>query len=185
MSIRILGGSLKGMSLKVGPASMMRPTSVMLRRKAFDSLQCLEGYDFWDLCAGSGSMGIEALSRGANKCYFFEKQPKNFGILKDNLRGCFERFPELEAKTSAFKRSFLGFEKLLEEEKRNIIFFDPPYADKSLYESFFEALPQLSVEQVWVEMEKSLFLEYQSKIEGFDHKIYHQSDKFICKLYLK
>ena len=118
MSIRILGGSLKGMSLKVGSASMMRPTSVMLRRKAFDSLQCLEGYDFWDLCAGSGSMGIEALSRGANKSYFLEKQPKNFIILKDNLKRCFQRLPELETKTSALKRSFLGFEKLLEKEKR-------------------------------------------------------------------
>ena len=72
MSVKILGGPLKGLDLKVCDSKTLRPTSVMLRRKIFDSHQNLEGFFFVDACAGTGAVGIEAFSRGAQKSYFFE-----------------------------------------------------------------------------------------------------------------
>ena len=71
MTLRILGGYLKGLKLDVNEKTTC-PTGVMLKRRIFDARQYLEGVHFIDLCAGSGSVGIEALSRGATKVSLVE-----------------------------------------------------------------------------------------------------------------
>ena len=72
MSISILGGVAKGAKLATPSSHNTRPTSVLLKRRLFDSHQSFEGIEFYDICAGSGSMGIEAMSRGAEKVIFVE-----------------------------------------------------------------------------------------------------------------
>ena len=64
------------MPLKVLDVNSLRPTSVMLRRKFFDSFQDWEGINFCDLFAGSGAMGFEALSRGSKKILLNEKNKR-------------------------------------------------------------------------------------------------------------
>ena len=74
MPLRILGGKAKGQLLKSPPEnSITRPTSVMLKRKFFDAFQDLGEAHFYDLCAGSGSVGIEAWSRGVKQVELVEK----------------------------------------------------------------------------------------------------------------
>ena len=65
MSIKILAGELKGMGIAVPSSDQLRPTSIMLRKKIFDASQGLDIRWFVDLLAGSGSVGLEAVSRGA------------------------------------------------------------------------------------------------------------------------
>ncbi len=85
MSINIQGGKAKGLSLALPNPKNARPTSALLKRRFFDSNQDLSGHDFYDICAGSGSIGLEALSRGAKSVTFIELASNNLSVLKKNI----------------------------------------------------------------------------------------------------
>jgi len=143
MSVKVLGGWAKGFSLKVPPGDQVRPTSVMLKRRVFDSVQNLEGIIFVDGCAGSGAMGIEAWSRGANEVHLLEKNPKVYKNLEENVKRLRDKYPE-ETTNRPLKThlydvgKWVGpFQKLYEEKKEEssfIFFFDPPYNKTNLYD---------------------------------------------------
>ena len=143
MSVKVLGGWAKGFSLKVPQGDQVRPTSVMLKRRVFDSVQNLEGTIFIDGCAGSGAMGIEAWSRGASEVHLLEKSPKVYRNLEENVKRIQDKYPE-EATDRILKTHLCDvgkwvkpFQKLYEEKKGDfsfIFFFDPPYNKTNLYE---------------------------------------------------
>ena len=86
-SVRITGGDLKGKKIPFNFKSSLRPTSSKLREVLFNWIQFeTDGIDCLDLFAGTGSLGIEAISRGANKTVFIESNKKNFQILKNTIR---------------------------------------------------------------------------------------------------
>src|SRR5687767_5614459 len=93
MSLRILGGKAKGLPLLLPPEGITRPTSSLLRRRPFDFRQDWDGWCFVDLCAGSGSMGLEAWSRGARQVLLVEAHPKVLDLLGRNLAALKERCP--------------------------------------------------------------------------------------------
>lgn len=76
----------KGISLKVPGGALVRPTAVRARRALFDSLGDLGGGSVCDLFAGSGAVGFEFASRGAESVLFVEKSPQSLSALKSNLR---------------------------------------------------------------------------------------------------
>ena len=85
--MRVIGGSAGGRRLKNPPAGV-RPTSDLVRGAVFDTLDA-QGVDFsrvLDLYAGSGALGIEALSRGAGWCDFVERAAANVEVIRENLR---------------------------------------------------------------------------------------------------
>ena len=84
MSVKILGGVARGFPLALPRSDLTRPTSVMIKRKLFDWRQDLGGYTFIDLCAGSGAMGYEALSRGADKVVLVDSDKYAFMTMKKN-----------------------------------------------------------------------------------------------------
>lgn len=87
MSLKITGGDLKGRNLRSLPSCKARPTTSMLRQALFNILQNqIEGSLFLDLFAGSGIMGIEALSRGARGAVFVEKELKTAKKIVENLK---------------------------------------------------------------------------------------------------
>ena len=142
MSLKILGGVAKGRSLFVPPGDTIRPTSVMMRRRLFDSRQDLTDYIFVDACAGSGPIGLEAWSRGAKRVCLVEHEKRVFKLLEKNyelfekLEGFDERPIEISNNDctrwlSAFSEEYA---RLPQNEKDNcIIFFDPPYHLHNLY----------------------------------------------------
>lgn len=148
MSLRILGGAAKGLELLAPKGLETRPTSVMLKRKLFDSWQSLTGYRFIDLCAGTGQVGLEALSRGAFEVYLVEKSPKAFQLCKNNIDK-FNKFPELgnatAIKTDYYKwlKTFLSSQNTTEDL---FVFFDPPYEMITSYEKVFELLKSIQFE---------------------------------------
>ncbi len=85
---RIVGGDAKGRRLKT-PKGDVRPATARARTALFDYLsQVTPGSNILDLYCGSGGLGIEALSRGANSCLFVDLSPKVINVVRDNVRMC-------------------------------------------------------------------------------------------------
>src|ERR1039458_3160387 len=84
--VRIIAGSLRSRTLEAPPGLTTRPTSDRLRETLFNVLAPrIQGAAFLDLYAGSGAVGIEALSRGAARVEFVEREPKALKALRTNL----------------------------------------------------------------------------------------------------
>ena len=86
-SIRITGGSLKGQKIPFDFRTSLRPTSSKLREVLFNWLQFeIQECNCLDLFAGTGALGIEALSRGAQRSIFIESNKKNFLLLRNSIK---------------------------------------------------------------------------------------------------
>jgi 16S rRNA (guanine966-N2)-methyltransferase len=122
--MRIIGGKAKGRKLLFPPGSKERPTSDFLREALFNILGSLEEKIFIDLFAGSGSVGLEAVSRGAQEVYFVDKNKYLVAIVKKNIQTCcFDKNCSIIAKDIEY-----GLDELFKKKcKVDIIFADPPY----------------------------------------------------------
>lgn len=128
--MRVITGIYKGRRLKTLEGSAVRPTSDRMRETLFNILAPrIEGARFLDLCAGSGAIGIEALSRGAGQVTFVESSRKSSTVISENLRHC-----EIRKGYTFIARDALMALKYLAQEKQqfDLIYFDPPY-DSELY----------------------------------------------------
>jgi 16S rRNA (guanine(966)-N(2))-methyltransferase RsmD len=122
--MRIIGGNAKGRKLLFPPGSKERPTSDFLREALFNILGHLEDKIFLDLFAGSGSVGLEAASRGAQEVYFVEKNKNLVAFIKKNIQTCcLDKNCSIIAKDIEFGLGDLFKKKC----KVDIIFADPPY----------------------------------------------------------
>jgi 16S rRNA (guanine(966)-N(2))-methyltransferase RsmD len=123
--MKIVAGKNRGNKLKSLKGLSIRPTSQKVREALFDILGIsIEGTYFLDLFAGTGAIGIEALSRGAQKVIFIEKEIKCIKIIKENLKKTKNNQNSL-----VFKIDFLSGIKLLAKKNYllDFIFLDPPY----------------------------------------------------------
>ncbi|HEU5117503.1 MAG TPA: 16S rRNA (guanine(966)-N(2))-methyltransferase RsmD [Isosphaeraceae bacterium] len=125
--MRIIAGLRRGHKLD-GPASKWtRPTSDMVRESVFNILgDAVEGVEVFDVFAGTGAMGLEALSRGAQHCVFIERDRSNVPVIRKNVANL--RFEDRSAvlSTDAF-RWIRSFQPLDDQPKLMIL--DPPYAE--------------------------------------------------------
>src|SRR5262249_40025894 len=88
-AMRIISGTYRGRNLKSPPSMQVRPTSDRLRETLFNVLAPrISDVLFLDLCAGSGAVGIEALSRGAAHVTFVDRSRKMCGLIEANLDHC-------------------------------------------------------------------------------------------------
>jgi 16S rRNA (guanine966-N2)-methyltransferase len=139
--VRIIAGKYRGRNLKSPPSLQVRPTSDRLRETLFNVIAArIEGARFLDLCAGSGAVGIEALSRGASHVTFVDKSRKMCALVEANLDLC--RVPEEQAEvvqaeaadylsrssTPLPARKTIPRSRKLSLTPSDIVFFDPPYA---------------------------------------------------------
>jgi 16S rRNA (guanine(966)-N(2))-methyltransferase RsmD len=131
--MRIIAGQYRGRVLKSPPSMQIRPTSDRLRETLFNVLaQRMADARFLDLCAGSGAVGIEALSRGASFVTFVDRSRKTCGLIEANL----DLLEVPEAQTEVVMSE--AADHLRRTAARNatapydLIFFDPPYANDYL-----------------------------------------------------
>lgn len=126
--MRIIAGAYKGRHLKSPPSLDVRPTSDRLRETLFNVIAPrIEDARFLDLCAGSGAVGIEALSRGASFATFVDRSRRSCQLIESNLKLC--RVPEDQWDIyCAEVNDFLKQNDL----QWDIIYFDPPYKDDYL-----------------------------------------------------
>lgn len=123
--MRITAGKLKGRQIKIDKSQDFRPTTERVREAIFSTLSSMMDLDectkILDLYAGSGALGIEALSRGASAALFIEKDKKAVCVLRENI-AAFKLNAEVR------EASVLKAIPLI-KDKFSIIFIDPPYAD--------------------------------------------------------
>ena len=125
--MRIVGGRWAGTDL-VSPGGRVRPTSETLRAACLKLIeQDIPGARVLDLFAGSGALGLEALSRGARSCDFVENNPAALHALKANVAKL-----RIREKTRLFKRDAIPFVEQLTAGVYDIAFADPPYGSKKL-----------------------------------------------------
>jgi 16S rRNA (guanine966-N2)-methyltransferase len=126
--VRIIAGKYRGRNLKSPPSLQVRPTSDRLRETLFNVLAPgIEDARFLDLCAGSGAVGIEALSRNASHVTFVDKSRKMCALVEANLDLC--RVPEEQ--TEVVQSEAIAFLSRSLKQKAtpwDTVFFDPPYA---------------------------------------------------------
>lgn len=158
--LKILAGSYKAQTLKV--CSGVRPTSVLMRRRFFDRRNTWSGVHFVDLCAGSGAMGLEAFSRGAESISFIESSRRVMANLRTNIQKILSpeeqkslHCQQITAQTF-ISRHLLGL--LEQEEQEVVVYFDPPYHKVELYSFFLGFLKENKEKvakghQVWWEYE--------------------------------
>ena len=120
-NVRIISGAARGRKLKVPSGFDIRPTTDMIKESVFNIIQFdIEGRRVLDLFAGTGQLGIEALSRGARSCVFVDSSPAATRLVKENLELC-----GLSDAASVYTRDAI---KYLEGKDRfDLIFLDPPY----------------------------------------------------------
>lgn len=124
--MRVIAGTLKSREIKTPKGDKTRPTSGKVRGSLFDILQGeIQEATFLDLFAGSGAMGIEALSRGAKSAIFVEKEKGAANALRTNLKNF-----SLTGKSTIIQADVHETIKRLERKGKtfDIIFIDPPYA---------------------------------------------------------
>jgi 16S rRNA (guanine966-N2)-methyltransferase len=124
--MRVIAGELRGRRIQAPAGRVTRPTSDRVREALFAMLGDVDGAGALDLFAGSGALGIEALSRGAASAVFVERDAQALVVLRANLhalglsrpRANVRRSDALAALQSARRR----------EETYDLVFIDPPYA---------------------------------------------------------
>lgn len=127
---RIIAGDARGVALAV-PKSGTRPTSDRTREAIFSSLDArgaLDGTAVLDLYAGTGALGLEALSRGAAEAWFVERAPKPAGLLKRNASAVAEalRASSRTVRTHVTTAAALGYVER-DGTSYDLVFADPPY----------------------------------------------------------
>ncbi|HEV8410490.1 MAG TPA: 16S rRNA (guanine(966)-N(2))-methyltransferase RsmD [Gemmatimonadaceae bacterium] len=126
--MRIVGGKFKGRDLTSPNDFRVRPTAEGVRSWMLDQVAAdLKGARVLDLFAGTGAIGLEALSRGARSADFVETRPSSLHALKANIA-----LLRMLKQTRVFKRDALPFAGQLGENSYDIVFVDPPYESKML-----------------------------------------------------
>lgn len=135
--MRIITGDFKGRRLEMPVGKDIRPTTEKVKEAIFSIIAGnIPGAVCVDLFAGTGNLGLEALSRGADKCYFADNSRDSINLIKRNIEMC---------KAEEWSVVIPGdFERVLERlgergEKIDIFFLDPPYRE-GLYEKCFELI---------------------------------------------
>jgi 16S rRNA (guanine(966)-N(2))-methyltransferase RsmD len=126
--MRVIGGRYGGRTLRSAEGLAVRPTSDRLRETLFNILAPgIAGKQFLDLCAGSGAVGIEAVSRGASHTTFVERSRRACSVIRRNIEAL-----GIEDMITIVNRDAVGALRRLAAESRvfDLVFVDPPYDAK-------------------------------------------------------
>lgn len=174
--MRIIAGHYGGRRLETPKNQDIRPTSDKIRGAIFNtlgSMDALENATVLDLFCGTGALGLEALSRGAKLCTFFDKNRASLDICKANI----ESIGAAETHTVLKDSTKLGAN---EDKKATLVFIDPPY-HKNFIEPVLERLHEgewldenavlvIESEKNWSRTSLEAYTQIQEKIYG-DTKI--------------
>lgn len=136
--MRIIAGERRGLKLDAVEGLSTRPTADRVKEGLFNTIQMdiTPESKVLDVFAGTGNLGLEALSRGAKHVTFIEKDPKALKVLKSNIKKC--RFEE---RCRVIEGDALKVLARLKGQDFDLIFLDPPYHE-NLYSKVFSAISQ-------------------------------------------
>ncbi|MBS1812027.1 MAG: 16S rRNA (guanine(966)-N(2))-methyltransferase RsmD [Acidobacteria bacterium] len=156
--MRVISGIYKGRRLKAVEGMQVRPTSDRLRETLFNVLSSsIQGSRFVDICAGTGAVGIEAMSRGAGHVTFIESNRKAAQVLAENLEHC-----GITENVKVINRDAVATLKYFAQHLLQFDYFylDPPY-DSEVYSQVMWTLAKSKL----IAEEGLVIVEHRKKIE--------------------
>lgn len=150
--MRVIAGEFRSRTLKSVEGVEVRPTPDRLRQRLFDVISMeVAGAVFLDVYAGTGAVGIEALSRGAERAIFIEKNKDAVVVIKQNLASL---------KLASRARVIAGSAKIyVAAQNADIAFVDPPYEMEAEYRMALDALGQSATRLVITQHDRRMALE--------------------------
>lgn len=134
-TLRIIGGIYKKKRLLSVPGSDTRPTTDRLRETIFNIISSdIRGAAVLDLFAGTGAMGLEALSRGASSCVFIENSSQALTVIRKNCMSCSSLSGRIDIKACDITRGLSCLKNPV--QPFSIVFIDPPYGQNMLNNTF-------------------------------------------------
>lgn len=157
--MHIIAGQFKGKNLRIPEGKTTRPTAQRVRQALFDILahapwggtSLFDNTHILDGFAGTGALGLEALSRGAAFCSFFENDPTAFSILRHNITLC-----KTQDRTRLYRHSLLQLPSAPHPCK--LIFLDPPYSQNLPFQA-----SQALIQKGWINKESIIVIEAAKK----------------------
>jgi len=159
----IMGGRYKGKRLQMPATSGTRPTKSIIRGSLFDTLQnSIIDTLFVEVFGGSGSVGLEALSRGARKVWFLEREREALRTLEQNCALLDARRTEL-LRGDSFSLYPSLMQRLAEEGQAAFIYLDPPFSIREGMEDIYKKMIRL-IETTPPEAVLKIIVEHMSKL---------------------
>ena len=179
--MRIIAGTARSLPLKTIEGLDTRPTTDKIKETLFNMLQAdIPGCYFLDLFAGSGQMGIEALSRGAERCVFVDAREEACRLIRENLKRT-KLFQEAEV----VRGDYMDYLNRC-RERFSIIFLDPPYAEEYL-ENAIKRITEIDILQTdgIIVAERPLGKELPWEFDGYQRSKDYKYGKTLLTIYRK
>ena len=179
--MRVITGTARGVNLKTPEGLATRPTTDRVKEAMFSIIHFdIPGARVLDLFGGTGQLGIEALSRGAQSAVFVDAGEKACNLIKENLKRC-----KLEQQAKVVRSDYLEFLSRC-REKFDIVLLDPPYAEVFL-ENAIKKLTEIDILQSGgiIVAERPLGKELPWEFLGFTRAKDYKYGKTLITLYRK
>lgn len=170
--MRVIAGEARRLQLVTPDGTDTRPTQDRIKETLFNIIQAdIPGAVFADICAGSGGIGIEALSRGASRAYFVENSKKALACIQANLHTT--RFEE---KATVLRQDAVSALHYIHEKQIDIIYLDPPY-QTAIAKDVLAALSRCTfvTDETIIIVETALDTDF-SYLEEIDFEIIREKD---------
>jgi 16S rRNA (guanine(966)-N(2))-methyltransferase RsmD len=149
---RVISGEFKGRIIGTPSDMTIRPTTDYIKESIFNVLEneiCFSEVNVLDVCAGSGALGIEALSRGASEGIFVDSSKVAVNCIKENIEML--EINDRSIIVCCDARSIDNkIKRFFKEEKRLLVFADPPYSNTTLLQSIIDRIMRMDKVQMFV-----------------------------------
>ena len=179
--MRVITGKARGVQLKTPEGMLTRPTADRVKEALFSIINFdLPGAAVLDLFGGTGQLGIEALSRGANSAVFVDQREDACKIIRENLRRT-----KLESQGKVVRSDYLDYLRR-SREKFDIILLDPPYAEVFL-ENALKCITEIDILKTdgIIVAERPVEKELPFEFEGFTRSKDYKYGKTLLTIYRK
>ena len=179
--MRVITGKARGINLKTPDGMLTRPTADRVKEALFSIIQFeIPGAAVLDLFGGTGQLGIEALSRGAQSAVFVDAQPNACALIQENLRRT-----HFQAEGKVVRSDYLAYLNRC-REKFQIIFLDPPYAEVFL-ENALKRISEIDILQSGgiIVAERPLGKDLTCDLTGFTRSRDYKYGKTLLTIYRK
>ncbi|WP_295421635.1 16S rRNA (guanine(966)-N(2))-methyltransferase RsmD [Sulfurovum sp.] len=164
----IIGGDFKGKKIEIPDISTTRSSKSILKESFFNTIQFdIIGKNFVEVFAGSGSVGLEALSRGAAQCYFMEYNKIAFRCLENNIKNtdpsrCHAFYGD------SFEKFATVYEMVKRTGTKTYFYFDPPFSTRDGMDEIYDKTIAL-IETIEHEVCEMVAVEHMTKLDMPEH----------------
>ena len=179
--MRVITGKARGVQLKTPEGMQTRPTADRVKEALFSIINFdIPGAKVLDLFGGTGQLGIEALSRGAESAVFVDAREESCRLIRENLKRT-----KLEKEAKVIRSDYLDYLDRCREQY-NIIFLDPPYAEVFL-ENAIKRITEIDILQSdgIIVAERPLGKELPWEFEGYTRSKDYKYGKVLLTIYRK